>query len=53
VTILGGYHLQNEVLAEELWRVSEDLTREHLVSQTGADLNDFERALQQRKTESK
>ena len=53
VTILGGYHLQNEVLAEELWRVSEDLTREHLVSHTGADLNDFERALQQRKTESK
>ncbi len=42
--------MHNESLAEELWRVSEDLTRDYLVSHDGPDLNDFERSLQKRKS---
>jgi NAD(P)-dependent dehydrogenase (short-subunit alcohol dehydrogenase family) len=44
VRILGGNHVHDEVMAEELWRVSENLTRDYLVSHTGADYNDYERA---------
>lgn len=40
-----GTQLHNEVMAEELWRVSEDLMRDHLVSHTGPDYNDFERGM--------
>lgn len=46
VTVQEG-HLHNEAMAEELWRVSEDLTSEYLVTHTGPDLNDFEKALQE------
>ena len=38
-------HLQNEDMAERLWQVSEDLTREYLVSHSGPDYNDFERGM--------
>jgi WW domain-containing oxidoreductase len=48
VTVSGGAHMHDAVLAEELWRVSENLTREHLVTHTGPDWNDFERALLER-----
>ena len=40
--------MHDEVLAEELWRVSEELTREYLVSHEGPDLNDYEKAVQER-----
>jgi NAD(P)-dependent dehydrogenase (short-subunit alcohol dehydrogenase family) len=49
VTVLGDNHMRDAALAEELWKVSEDLTRDYLVTHTGADLNDFERALRERK----
>ena len=48
VTVLGDNHMHDEVLAEELWRVSEELTREYLVSHDGPDLNDYEKAVQER-----
>ena len=48
VTVLGDNHMHDEVLAEELWRVSEELTRDYLVSHDGPDLNDYERAVQER-----
>ena len=44
VTIAEG-HLHNEAMAERLWQVSEELVRDYLVSHTGPDYNDFERAL--------
>jgi len=46
VTVRDG-HLHNEAMAGELWRVSEELTRDYLVSHSGPDLNDYERALQE------
>jgi len=48
VTVQEG-HLHDEAMAEELWRVSEDLARDYLVSHTGPDFNDRERALQKRR----
>ena len=48
VTVLGDNHMHDEVMAEELWRVSEQLTREYLVSHDGPDLNDYEKAVQER-----
>lgn len=42
-----GSYLHNEAMAEELWQVSEDLTRDYLVTHTGPDLNEYERALQE------
>ena len=50
VTVLGDTHMHDAAMAEKLWRVSEDLTREHLVTHTGPDWNDFERALQERQS---
>ncbi|MDH3435063.1 MAG: SDR family NAD(P)-dependent oxidoreductase, partial [Gammaproteobacteria bacterium] len=44
VTVLGDNHLQDAALAAELWRVSENLTRDYLLSHDGPDLNDYERA---------
>lgn len=46
VTIVGEGHLHNADMAAELWRISEDLTREFLVTHRGADLNEFEKAAQ-------
>ncbi|MDH3553860.1 MAG: hypothetical protein OER22_14700, partial [Gammaproteobacteria bacterium] len=50
VTVTGNNHMHDESLAEELWRVSENLTRDYLVSHDGPDLNDYERAMQKRKS---
>ncbi|MDH3613000.1 MAG: SDR family NAD(P)-dependent oxidoreductase [Gammaproteobacteria bacterium] len=50
VTVMGDHHLHDAAMAEELWRVSEDLTHDYLVSHDGADLNDFERALEERRS---
>ena len=50
VTVVGDTHMQDEAMAEELWRVSEELTRNYLVSHDGPDLNDFERAIQERQS---
>ena len=44
VTIVGAGHLHDEALAERLWEVTADLTREYLVTHRGADFNDFEKA---------
>ena len=44
VTVNEG-HLHDEAMAERLWQVSEDLTRDYLVSHTGPDYNDFERRM--------
>ena len=44
VTIVGEGHLHDDAMAERLWTVTEDLTRDYLVSHSGADLNDFEKA---------
>jgi len=46
VTVQEG-HLHNAAMAARLWQVSENLTRDYLVTHTGPDLNDFERALQE------
>lgn len=48
VTVVDEGHLHDEAMAAELWRISEDLTRDYLVSHDGPDLNDFERALRDR-----
>ena len=42
---VSGTHMHDETMAAELWRVSEDLMRDYLVSHTGADYNDFERGM--------
>ena len=40
-------------MAEELWRVSEELTREYLVSHDGPDLNEIEKGWRRLKNERK
>jgi NAD(P)-dependent dehydrogenase (short-subunit alcohol dehydrogenase family) len=47
VTVLGDNHMHDAALAAELWSVSENLTRDYLVSHDGPDLNDYERAVQE------
>jgi NAD(P)-dependent dehydrogenase (short-subunit alcohol dehydrogenase family) len=44
VTIVGEGHLDDLAMAEKLWAVTEDLTRDYLVSHHGPDLNEFEKA---------
>jgi len=39
-----GSHIHDEEMAAHLWQISEDLTRDWLVTHTGPDYNDFERA---------
>jgi hypothetical protein len=51
VTVLGENHMTDAVIAEELWRVSTELSRDYLVTHTGADLNDYERGLQKWKAD--
>jgi NAD(P)-dependent dehydrogenase (short-subunit alcohol dehydrogenase family) len=51
VTVLGDHHLHDAAMADELWRVSEKLTREYLVTHTGPDWNDFERSMLERKSD--
>lgn len=48
VQIVGDNHVHDEAMAENLWQVSEELTREHLVSHRGPDWNDYERAARER-----
>jgi NAD(P)-dependent dehydrogenase (short-subunit alcohol dehydrogenase family) len=47
VTVVGQGHLHNEAMAAELWQVSEELTRDYLVSHDGPDWNDYERAMRE------
>ena len=47
ITIVGEGHVHDAAMAERLWRVSEELTAEYLVTHTGPDWNDFERALRE------
>ena len=44
VTVVGQGHIHDEAMAERLWRVSQDLTAGYLVTHTGPDWNDYERA---------
>ena len=44
VTIVGAGHVHDAAMAERLWAASEDLTRDYLVTHTGPDWNDYERA---------
>ena len=53
VVVAGDNHLHDEVMAEKLWQVTEDMTREHLVSHTGPDFNDFERAARKQQADKK
>jgi NAD(P)-dependent dehydrogenase (short-subunit alcohol dehydrogenase family) len=48
VTIVGDSHMQDEAMAERLWSVSADLTKDYLVTHTGPDWNDFEKAMHER-----
>lgn len=45
VTILNQGHLHDEAMAARLWQISENLTRDYLVTHRGPDLNDYEKAL--------
>lgn len=44
VTVAEG-HLHDAAMAERLWEVSDRLTSDYLVTHTGPDYNDFEKAL--------
>ncbi len=44
VTVADG-HLHNEAMAERLWQTSDDLVRDYLVTHTGPDYNDYEKAM--------
>ena len=46
---VGDGHLHNEAMAERLWQVSDDLVSDYLVSHTGPDYNDYEKALIERR----
>ena len=48
VTIVGEGHLHDQAMAARLWSVSEELTRDYLVSHDGPDWNDYERAIRER-----
>ena len=48
VTIVGDTHMQDEAMAQRLWNVSTELTRDYLVTHTGPDWNDFEKAMHER-----
>ena len=51
VTVVGEGHLHDQAMAAQLWQVSEQLTRDYLVSHDGPDWNDFERAIRERAAE--
>lgn len=48
VTIVGDSHMQDEAMAQLLWSVSTELTKDYLVTHTGPDWNDFEKAMHER-----
>lgn len=45
VTVVGRGHLHDAVMAGQLWQISEELTRPYLVTHTGPDWNNVERAM--------
>ena len=49
VMIEGVGHMHNAAMAERLWQLSEELTADYLVTHTGPDWNDYERALRERR----
>ena len=49
VSVVGDGHLHDADMAAALWRVSEDLTRDYLVTHRGEDLNEFEKAARERR----
>ncbi len=53
MTIVGAGHVHNEAMAERLWAVSEELTRDYLVTHTGPDWNDYERAAREHATDKR
>lgn len=48
VTVVDS-HLHDAAMAARLWQVSEELTADYLVTHTGPDWNDYERALENRR----
>ena len=48
VTVVSQGHIHDEAMAERLWRVSQDLTAGYLVTHSGPDWNDYERAARDR-----
>ena len=48
VTMADG-HLHDEAMAERLWQVSDELLSDYLVTHTGPDYNDYEKALIERR----
>jgi len=50
VTIVSEGHLHDQAMATRLWEVTEELTRDYLVTHRGADYNDFEKSLRDRQT---
>jgi len=48
VTIVGAGHVHDADMAQRLWDVSENMTRDYLLTHRGPDYNDFEKAMQQR-----
>ena len=48
VTVLGQGHIHDEAMAERLWEVSQGLTADYLVTHTGPDWNNYERAARER-----
>ena len=48
VTVAQG-HLHDEVMAERLWQVTEELVSDYLVTHTGPDYNEYEKALIERR----
>jgi NAD(P)-dependent dehydrogenase (short-subunit alcohol dehydrogenase family) len=48
VTVVGQGHIHDEPMAERLWQVSQELTADYLVTHSGPDWNDYERAARDR-----
>ena len=46
---IGEGHLHDEAMADRLWNISSELTADYLVTHTGPDYNDFEKALMERR----
>ena len=43
---IGHGHMHDEAMAERLWDVSADMTTDYLLTHTGPDYNDYDRAVQ-------
>jgi NAD(P)-dependent dehydrogenase (short-subunit alcohol dehydrogenase family) len=51
VTVLGDNHMRNAEMARKLWQVSEDLTRDHLITYQQSDWEELEKQLRDRQVE--